>query len=65
VRELLTNRAVVAARWLAILASRAIGGRGRRRCCLQIETGAKVLVVSPIVRNGTGIVEYDHDVGPD
>lgn len=65
-RELLTNRAVVASRWLAILASRAIGGRGRWRCCLQIEIGAKLLllVVSPIVRDGTGIVEYDHDVGP-
>jgi len=64
VRELLTNRAMVAAWWLAILALRAIGRRGRWGCCLQIEIGAKLLVVSPVVREGTGIVEYDHEIGP-
>jgi len=60
VRELLTNRATLR---LAILASRATGWRGRWGCCLQIEIGAKLLVVSPVVRDGTRIVEYDHEVG--
>lgn len=52
----LANRAVVATRRLPILATRTIRGGG---CWIRI--GAKM---DPIERNGAGIVEKDHEVGP-